>query len=144
MVADATPVQWQHYWHCQLCSYPDRTGDLRSIVKIADFYLGRQWHSIGTRCGINQPLRFEHALMLTLPATPGLVPGSGRSAGRPAGPGLCLVGSWGPGLALRMLYQDGLCPLRLVKRPGNSRGNTRLLAVSDSKVVVFGQGNHGE
>ena len=70
VVADATPVQCQHYWHCQLCSYPDRTGDLRSIVKIADFYFGRQGHSIGTRCGINQPLRFEHALMLTLPATP--------------------------------------------------------------------------
>jgi DNA-binding CsgD family transcriptional regulator len=79
VVADAAPVQWQHYWHCQPCSYPDRTGDLRSIVKIADFYSARQWHSIGTRCGINQPLRFERALMLTLPATPGPVPGRGRT-----------------------------------------------------------------
>jgi hypothetical protein len=24
---------WQHYWNCQPCSYPDRAGDLRSIVK---------------------------------------------------------------------------------------------------------------
>jgi DNA-binding CsgD family transcriptional regulator len=79
VAADAPPVQWQHYWHCQPCSYPDRTGDLRSIVKIADFYSARQWHSIGTRCGINQPLRFEHALMLTLPATPGPVLGPGRT-----------------------------------------------------------------
>ncbi len=62
------PVNWQHYWHCQLCSYPDRTGDPRSVVKTADFYSTRQWHGIGTRCGINQPLGFEHALMLTLPA----------------------------------------------------------------------------
>ena len=24
---------WQHYWNCEPCSYPDRAGDLRSIVK---------------------------------------------------------------------------------------------------------------
>jgi DNA-binding CsgD family transcriptional regulator len=79
VVADAAPVNWQHYWHCQPCSYPDRTGDLRSIVKIADFYSDRQWHSIGTRCGINRPLGFEHDLMLTLPATPGPVIEPGRT-----------------------------------------------------------------
>jgi hypothetical protein len=72
-------VNWQYYWHCQVCSHPDRTGDLRSIVTIADFYSARQWHSIGTRCGINQPLGSEHALMLTLPATPGPVPDPGRT-----------------------------------------------------------------
>ena len=79
VVVNAAPVRWEHYWHCQPCSYPDRTGDLRSIVKIADFYSARQWHSIGTRCGINRPLGFEHDLMLTLPATPGPVPGPGRT-----------------------------------------------------------------
>jgi DNA-binding CsgD family transcriptional regulator len=79
VVEDAAPVSWEHYWHCQLCSYPDRTGDLRSIVKIADFYSARQWHSIGTRCGINRPMGFEHALMLTLPAPPGPDPGPGRT-----------------------------------------------------------------
>ena len=73
------PVHWDHYWDCEPCSYPDRTGDLRSIVTIADFYSVRQWHSVGTRCGINRPLGFEHALMLTLPATPGPVPGPGRT-----------------------------------------------------------------
>jgi DNA-binding CsgD family transcriptional regulator len=78
-VADAAPVNWQHYWHCQPCSYPDRTGDLRSIVKIADFYSARQWHSVGTRCGINRPLGFEHDLMLTLPAGPGPVVEPGRT-----------------------------------------------------------------
>jgi DNA-binding CsgD family transcriptional regulator len=71
------PVRWQDYWHCQSCSYPDRTGDLRSIVKIADFYSARQWHS--TRCGIYRPMRFEHDLMVTLPATSGSVPGGGRT-----------------------------------------------------------------
>jgi DNA-binding CsgD family transcriptional regulator len=79
VVADPAPVNWQHYWHCQPCSYPDRTGDLRSIIKIADFYSDRQWHSIGSRCGINRPLGFEHDLMLTLPATPGPFRGPGRT-----------------------------------------------------------------
>lgn len=78
-VAGQAPVNWQHYWHCQPCSYPDRTGDLRSVVKISDFYSDRQWHSIGTRCGINRPLGFEHDLMLTLPATPGPVIEPGRT-----------------------------------------------------------------
>ena len=71
------PVQWQDYWHCQSCSYPDRTGDLRSIVNNADFYSARQWHS--TRCGIYRPMGFEHDLMLTLPAMSGSVPERGRT-----------------------------------------------------------------
>ena len=79
VVADSAPVQWQHYWNCQPCSYPDRTGDLRSIVKISDFYSARQWHSIGTRCGIGRPLGFEHDLMLTLPATSGPLLAPGRT-----------------------------------------------------------------
>jgi DNA-binding CsgD family transcriptional regulator len=79
VVADAAPVNWEHYWDCLPCSFPDRTGDLRSIVKIADFYSTRQWHSIGTRCGINRPLGFEHALMLTVPAVPTAGSGPGRT-----------------------------------------------------------------
>jgi DNA-binding CsgD family transcriptional regulator len=77
-VADSAPVQWQHYWNCEPCSYPDRTGDLRSIITIADFYSARQWHSVGTRCGVNR-MGFEHYLMLTLPAAPGPVSGPGRT-----------------------------------------------------------------
>jgi hypothetical protein len=38
---------WSHYWDCQPGRYPDRSGDLRSIVKIADFYSARQWHATG-------------------------------------------------------------------------------------------------
>jgi DNA-binding CsgD family transcriptional regulator len=60
------PVNWQHYWTCGLCSYPDRTGDLQSIVATSDFYSARQWHRVGTHCGLNRPMGFEHALMLTL------------------------------------------------------------------------------
>jgi DNA-binding CsgD family transcriptional regulator len=71
------PVNWQNYWHCLSCSYPDRTGDQRSIVKIADFYSARQWHS--TSCGIYRPMGFEHDLMLTLPTTPGPAHEPGRT-----------------------------------------------------------------
>jgi hypothetical protein len=42
---DLFRVFWEQYWDCQVCSYPDRTGDLRSIVKVHDFYSVRQWHS---------------------------------------------------------------------------------------------------
>jgi DNA-binding CsgD family transcriptional regulator len=74
----SVPVNWQHYWHCLFCSHPDRTGDLRSVVRISDFYSNRQWHAIGNRCGINRPMGFQHALMLTLPTTSGsLSTGSG-------------------------------------------------------------------
>jgi DNA-binding CsgD family transcriptional regulator len=73
------PVHWQHYWDCQPCSYPDRTGDLRSVVKISDFYSARQWHSIGMYRDIYRLQGFEHDLMLTLPAPPGPVTGPGRT-----------------------------------------------------------------
>jgi hypothetical protein len=48
--------------------------DLRSVVKISDFYSARQWHSVGMYCDIYRLLGFEHDLMLTLPVMPG--PGS--------------------------------------------------------------------
>ena len=64
---DFDRVHWQHYWHCQPCSYPDRTGDLRTVIKIADFYSGRQWHSTGMYTDLYRPKGFEHELMLTLP-----------------------------------------------------------------------------
>lgn len=72
-------VHWQHYWDCQPCSYPDRTGDLRSIVKTTDFYSARQWHATGMYCDIYQPQGFDHHLMLTLPAAPSPVSGPGRT-----------------------------------------------------------------
>jgi hypothetical protein len=75
---DLDPVHWQHYWDCQPCSYPDRTGDLRRIVTIGDFYSARQWHSVGTYCEIYRPQGLEHDLMLTLPP-PGPDMGRGRT-----------------------------------------------------------------
>ena len=77
-------MHWQHYWDCAPCSYPERTGDLRSIIKIADFYSARQWHSTGMYTDLYRPKGYEHELMLTLPARPEAAAGTGR---RVPGPG---------------------------------------------------------
>jgi DNA-binding CsgD family transcriptional regulator len=86
------PVHWKHYWDCKPCSYPDRTGDLRSIIKIADFYSARQWHSTGMYCDLYRPKGREHELMLSLPVGSGRIHGSCRGPGprRPPGPGRTL------------------------------------------------------
>ena len=76
---DWDALHWQHYWSCQPCSYPDRTGDLRSIVKPTDFYSSRQWHSTGMYCDMYRPQGYEHDLMLTLPSAPSPVSGPGRT-----------------------------------------------------------------
>jgi hypothetical protein len=73
-------AHWQHYWDCQPCSYPDRTGDLRPVIKIADFYSARQWHSTGMYADVYRPQGIDHELMLTLPAGPGQAPGPWHDA----------------------------------------------------------------
>ncbi|HEX3194676.1 MAG TPA: response regulator transcription factor [Streptosporangiaceae bacterium] len=60
-------VFWENYWDCQPCSYAARTGDLRSVIKTADFYSARQWHSTGMHSDYYRPLGLEHSLMLCLP-----------------------------------------------------------------------------
>ena len=81
---------WTHYWNSQFCSYPDRTGDLRSIIKITDFYSTRQWHSTGMYTDHDRLLGVEHWLMLCLPNLPGRTTGPGRHmrlyVGRGPGP----------------------------------------------------------
>jgi DNA-binding CsgD family transcriptional regulator len=69
--ADDDDVFWAHYWDCLPCSYPDRSGDLRSITTISDFYSARQWHATGMYHDFNLPSGFDHELMLCLPAGPG-------------------------------------------------------------------------
>jgi DNA-binding CsgD family transcriptional regulator len=61
---------WAHYWDCDPCSYPDRSGDLRSVTKISDFYSARLWHGTGM---YRDYLRgqIEHEMMVCLPAGPG-------------------------------------------------------------------------
>ena len=70
-------VFWGQYWDCQVCSYPDRTGDLRSIVKVHDFYSVRQWHSTGMYREVMRPQGLENHIR-ALPV---------RASGPDAGPG---------------------------------------------------------
>jgi DNA-binding CsgD family transcriptional regulator len=71
---------WSHYWDCKPGSYPDRSGDLRSILKIADFYSARQWHATGMYSDYYRPWGLEHELQLCLPAGPGKAIGPGQTA----------------------------------------------------------------
>jgi DNA-binding CsgD family transcriptional regulator len=69
---------WKHYWSSP-CSYPERTGDVRSLVRVSDFYSVRQWHSTGMYQDCCRPYGAEHELMVGLPADPRWTAGPGRS-----------------------------------------------------------------
>jgi DNA-binding CsgD family transcriptional regulator len=75
------PARWERFWtchwECQFCSYPERTGDLRSVVKISDLYSARQWHSTRMYTDIQRPQGYEHQLQLCLsdPAELSAAPG---------------------------------------------------------------------
>ena len=72
-------AHWAHYWNSQPCSYPDRTGDVRSVLKIADFYSTRQWQSTGMYCDLYRPLGIAHELQLCLPDPAGPTADPGRN-----------------------------------------------------------------
>jgi DNA-binding CsgD family transcriptional regulator len=76
---DLDLAHWAHYWDSQPCSYPDRTGDVRSVLTIADFYSARQWRSTGMYCDIYRPLDIAHELQLCLPDPAGRAAGPGRT-----------------------------------------------------------------
>jgi DNA-binding CsgD family transcriptional regulator len=76
---DLNQASWPLYWDCQPCSYPERTGDLRSIVMVSDFYSTRQWHANGMYSDIYRPQGLEHELQLCLPDPPGRAAGPGRT-----------------------------------------------------------------
>ena len=80
-IEDRDPAQLAHQYACHLdcrsCSYPERTGDLRNVVKPSDFYSARQWHSTGMYSDRMRPQGIEHFLGLCLPdpAAPSAGPG---------------------------------------------------------------------
>jgi DNA-binding CsgD family transcriptional regulator len=80
---DLDPALWEAWWacrsDCQSNTYPERTGDLRSVVKPSDFYSVRQWHSTGMYCDYHRPFGIEHELQLCLPDPAGLSAGPGRN-----------------------------------------------------------------
>jgi DNA-binding CsgD family transcriptional regulator len=81
---------WACHLACQSCSYPERTGDLRSVVKYSDFYSARQWHSTGMYTDCLRPWGCEHQIQLCLPDPAGLSAEPGRT--------IRLYLSRGPGL----------------------------------------------
>ena len=58
---------WSHYWDCRFCSVRAVPGDLHSVVKTADFYTRRQWHSTGMYIECIRPQGIDHHLGLALP-----------------------------------------------------------------------------
>jgi DNA-binding CsgD family transcriptional regulator len=70
---------WACHWDCQVCSYPERTGDLRSVVKSSDFYSARQWHNTGMYSDFLRPRGYEHHLDLCLPDSARLSAGPERT-----------------------------------------------------------------
>jgi DNA-binding CsgD family transcriptional regulator len=78
---DPAPSQawWELYRECTFCTYSDRSGDLRSVVKNADFYSAPLWHATGMYTDVCRPQGFEHVLLLYLPEPPGRVTGPGRT-----------------------------------------------------------------
>ena len=54
------------YWSEFTC-YPNRSGDLRSVTKVSDFYSARQWHNTRVYTDHMRPLGGEHVLQLCLP-----------------------------------------------------------------------------
>ena len=60
-----------HYWDYLHCSYPQRTGDLRSVTMISDFYSDRQYHQTAMYAGFLRLSEIEHELLVCLPAGPG-------------------------------------------------------------------------
>jgi DNA-binding CsgD family transcriptional regulator len=76
---DRDRATWEHYWECKTCSYPDLTGDLRSITMGSDFYSARQWHATGVYSDVYRPQGLEQGLQLCLPEPPGPAPGPGRT-----------------------------------------------------------------
>ncbi len=60
----------EQFWSYLHCSYPQRTGDLRSVTMISDFYSDRQYHQTPMYAGFLRGRDIEHEILLCLPAGP--------------------------------------------------------------------------
>ena len=88
---DLDRAYWHHYPASQFCSYPGRTGDLRSVIKNSDFYSARQWHSTGMYTDYCRLIGVEHTLMLCLPEPAPRTTGPERTCGCTLPAGLALT-----------------------------------------------------
>lgn len=67
-VPGLSPVFWTHYWSCPPCSYPERSGDYKSVTKTSDFYSQRQWHSAPMYSEYLRRFGVEDEIVACLPA----------------------------------------------------------------------------
>jgi DNA-binding CsgD family transcriptional regulator len=72
-------VFWERYWDCRVCSYPDYSRDLRSVVKVYDFYSLRQWRSSSFYGDIMRPQGLGNHIQLCLSEPSGIGIGPGRT-----------------------------------------------------------------
>jgi hypothetical protein len=70
---------WENYRDSDFCTYCDRSGDLRSVTKLSDFYSARRWHSTGMSTDYARQYGIERVLVMVLPAGPGPATGPGRT-----------------------------------------------------------------
>jgi DNA-binding CsgD family transcriptional regulator len=74
-----------HLWS-EFTWYPIRSGDLRSVTLVSDFYSARQWHSTIPHTDFFGPLGIEHVLQLCLPGPNPAEQGLHPAEQRPHGP----------------------------------------------------------
>ena len=70
-------VFWENYRGSDFCTYCARSGDLRSVTKLSDFYSARRWHSTALYSDYFRLWGTERALLMVLPA--GSASGLGRT-----------------------------------------------------------------
>jgi DNA-binding CsgD family transcriptional regulator len=68
--ADCDDVYWAHYPN-SICSYSERTGDLRSVLQTTDFYTMREHRGTPMYVDFAGPLDIDHSIQLCLPDGPG-------------------------------------------------------------------------
>lgn len=57
---------WRHYWDTPSCYWPSRSGDVRAITTISDFYSQREFHQTGMYNDYLAHSEIEHAMMMCL------------------------------------------------------------------------------
>jgi DNA-binding CsgD family transcriptional regulator len=68
---ESLAVFFTHYWDCDFCSYPDRTGDLDRVVLASDFYTQQQFRATGMWSEYLRPLGVAHELIACVGGLPG-------------------------------------------------------------------------
>jgi DNA-binding CsgD family transcriptional regulator len=71
-------VYWDNFRDSDTRCLPRRSGDLRNVTKLNDFYSARQWHSTGLYTDYFRLYGTERILAMHLPAGPGPTTWPGR------------------------------------------------------------------